>query len=125
LARPNEERCRSLSQALIVVFKEAFPLARNNISSNNEDKGAIQSLDATGIPLDNAFLLKADLKQVMMPQASLRKAHLNEVDLRGADLAGADLSRATLIGASLEKVSSLEGTNLWGVKGLTREQLET
>src|SRR6266487_5620261 len=38
----------TLSQALIVVFKEAFPLARS------QNKGSPQSLDATGIQLDNA-----------------------------------------------------------------------
>src|SRR6266480_2983519 len=37
----------TLSQALIVVFKEAFPLARS------QNKGSPQSLDATGIQLDN------------------------------------------------------------------------
>ncbi len=88
----------TLSQALIVVFREAFPLARN------QNKRSPESLDATGIQLDNAYLRGADLKQVWMPQASLRKVDLNEAELRGArlneaDLRGAYLSEADLSGA--------------------------
>jgi hypothetical protein len=64
----------TLSQALIVVFKEAYPLARNTVIGERED--ALQSLDATNIQLDNAYLAGADLKQAWMPQASLRKANL-------------------------------------------------
>src|SRR6266516_1170147 len=48
----------TLSQALIVVFREAFPLVRS------QDKRSPESLDATGIQLDNAYLREADLKQV-------------------------------------------------------------
>jgi hypothetical protein len=40
----------TLSQALIVVFREAFPLTRS------QDKRSPESLDATGIQLDNAYL---------------------------------------------------------------------
>jgi uncharacterized protein YjbI with pentapeptide repeats len=99
----------TLSQALIVVFKEAFPLARNQNS-----KGP-QALDATGIQLDNAYLRWADLEQVWMAQASLRKANLREADLRqiklykanlnGADLRFADLSQANLSGADLSQAN--------------------
>jgi Pentapeptide repeats (8 copies) len=149
----------TLSQALIVVFKEAFPLARG------QETKSPQSLDATGIQLDNAYLSRADLKQVWMPQALLRKANLREAnlckailnganlnganliaaDLNGAyliaaslreadirqanligtNLRGADLGGASLSGTNLENTLSLNGTNLRGVKGLTKEQLET
>jgi uncharacterized protein YjbI with pentapeptide repeats len=143
----------SLSQALIVVFKEAFPLARSQNTRRS------QSLDATGIQLDNAYLREADLKQVWMPQASLRKADLKGATLSGANLfktqlceaslTGANLSEATLSGANLfktwfrlanltranlseanlseanlEEALSLKDTNLQGAKGLTKEQLE-
>jgi len=80
-------------------IKEAFPLARS------QNKGGPQSLDATGIQLDSAYMREVDLKQVWMPQASLRK-----VDL---------------LKANLEDVLFLKGTVLRGVKGLTKEQLET
>ena len=97
----------TLSQALIVVFREAFPLARN------QNKRSPESLDATDIQLDSAYLRGADLKQVWMPQASLRKvdlslanlgeANLGEAKLIGAKLNEADLSRAKLSGADLSE----------------------
>src|SRR6266487_2822489 len=132
----------TLSQALIIVFKEAFPLARD------QETKSPQSLDATGIQLDNAYLSRIDLKQVWMPQAFLRKANLREANLyeailnganfNGANLISANLNRAYLIGASLHKAdlsradlsetnlqgALLEDANLHGVKGLTKEQLE-
>jgi len=138
----------SLSQALIVVFKEAFPLVRSQNTRSS------QSLDATGIQLDNAYLREADLKQVWMPVASLRKADLKgatliranlfKTQLCEASLTGANPSEATLIRANLfktwfrlanlseanlseanlEEALSLKDTNLRGAKGLTKEQLE-
>lgn len=123
-----------------------------------------QSLDASDIQLDHAFLFGADLRQAYMPKASLKYANLSaarlsEVILRGADLTEANLEEATLTGATLDKAiltkanltsatlddadlpeadlrgadlsgvtledaRSLWGTDLRGVKGLTKEQLE-
>jgi uncharacterized protein YjbI with pentapeptide repeats len=138
----------ALSQALIVVFKEAFPLARS------QEKRSPESLDATAIQLDNAYLRRADLEQVRMREASLRGADLSLAklgeaklywaDLSGADLEAADLSRANLSHAilsqanlsqadlrwailrevNLEAALSLKDTDLRGVKGQTKEQLE-
>jgi Pentapeptide repeats (8 copies) len=113
----------TLSQVLIVVFREAFPLARS------QNKGSPQSLDASGIQLDNAFLNGADLKQVWMRQASLRKVKLRWANLSGAMLRGTNLSEADLIRANLSRVKlrdalSLKNANLHGAKGLTKEQLE-
>jgi len=76
----------TLSQALVVVFKEAFPLARS------QNKGNPQTLDATGIQLDIAYRAGADLEQVWMPHASLRQAALF----------GANLGEAMLLGTNLE-----------------------
>jgi len=95
----------TLSQALIVVFKEAFPLARS------QDKRSPESLDATGIQLDNAYLRGADLKQVWMPQASLRKVNLSEARLSGVNLSEAKLSGARLNEADLSK-ARLSGADL-------------
>ena len=163
----------TLSQALITVFKESFPLARS------QENKSPQSLDATGIKLDNAYLRGADLQKAWMPQASLQKADLRGADLNGAnlfradlhaariwnanlrgadlnganlrgavltsadlngadlsganlnaailtrvDLNGADLHEADFSSANLEDAVSLEGTNLRGATGLTKEQLE-
>jgi hypothetical protein len=132
----------TLRQALVVVFKEAFPLARNSLKEQKLQFNP-QYLDASLIRLDNAFLFEADLNQAWMPLASLRKAdlgraHLCEAKLRGADLREAkldeahlreanlneaDLRGADLTGANLGDALSLEGTDLRGVTGLTKEQL--
>jgi len=117
----------TLSQALIVIFKEAFPLARSQI------QGSLQALDATGIFLDNAYLTRADLKQARMRHASLRNtnfyratlsgARLFQANLSGANLNETDLSGADLGETNIEDVHSLEKADLRGVTGLTREQL--
>jgi uncharacterized protein YjbI with pentapeptide repeats len=93
----------TLSQELIVVFKEAFPLARTTLIGERKD--ALQSLDATNIQLDNVFLAGADLKQVWMPQALLRQANLSSAYLRGANLERADLRGANLRGADLSSAN--------------------
>jgi len=99
----------TLSQALIVVFREAFPLVRS------QDKRSPESLDATGIQLDNAYLRGADLKQVWMPQASLRKVDLNEADLSEAKLSEAKLNDADLSRARLND-ADLNGTYFNGAR---------
>ena len=109
----------SFSQVLTTVFLEFFPLARS------QNTGNAQSLDATGIKLDGAFLWKADLKQVWMPQASLRRTDLSEArlsearvwraDLRGANLWGADLRQADFGSSDLSNVV-LVGADLSGAR---------
>ena len=51
----------TLSQTLITVFKEAF---RHRCRNRKKERTALQSLDATGILLENGSLVKAGLKQV-------------------------------------------------------------
>jgi uncharacterized protein YjbI with pentapeptide repeats len=130
----------TLNQALTVVFKEAFPLAREwirkqqkseltslhkiNVSIGSKPASSVekwlghQSLDATGIQLDNAFLARADLKEGWMPQASLSKANLwgadlREANLRRANLLGVDLCGANLRGADLQE-ANLRGAVFFG-----------
>jgi len=107
----------SLSQALITIFGESFPLARNHHPQ------AIRQLDAAHIHLDNAYLAEADLRQIWIPQASLRQATLSEAKLSGAtlnhaDLSGSILSKADLKSAKLIRVklcrSDLCGADLSG-----------
>lgn len=93
-------------QALIVVFREAFPLARQETSL---------SLDATGIQLDHAYLANANLKGATIPYSSLRKADfafasLQKVYLRGSHLEGAIFVRAQLKDGNLT-IAHLEGAN--------------
>jgi uncharacterized protein YjbI with pentapeptide repeats len=102
----------SLSQALIMVFKEAFPRARDRLKRNNPllNATAIQLLDATAIRLDNAYLSEADLKQVWMRQSYLRNADLSDTELSKANLEG-----ASLIGANIQR-ARLAGADLWGAQ---------
>lgn len=81
----------TLRQALIVAFKEAFPLARSQ-----NDKRNSQALDASRVQLDNAYLRGANLKGIWMPEASLQNA-----DLQGADLNEAFLNDTNFCGSCL------------------------
>jgi len=60
----------TLSQALIMVFKDAFLLSRNL------EKRDPRSLDATGVLLDHAYLWRVDLKQAFMRLLVLRRDFL-------------------------------------------------
>jgi hypothetical protein len=78
--------------------------------------------------LYKANLHSANLKRARLVQTDLIYADLHEADLSGATLNGAKLNNARLESADLsqtdlEDALSLEGANLHGVKGLTREQL--
>jgi hypothetical protein len=122
-----------LRQALIVAFREAYPLSRNEYFGS--EVAWVGLVDASGIQLDKAYLMGADLEGIWIPQASLRGADLRNANLSNAllseanfgraNLSGADLSGADLSGTNLEDTLSLEGTNLRGVKGLMKAQLET
>jgi uncharacterized protein YjbI with pentapeptide repeats len=96
----------TLSQALIVVFKEVFYRARR---PNERDP---QFLDATGIQLDCAYLQGVDLKQAWMPRVSLRNSLLMSVDLSRANLRGANLSGADLCEGVDLRDADLRGANL-------------
>jgi hypothetical protein len=112
----NPSSHASLKQALITVFKQAYPLARDLPNQS-------LPLDARGIRLDHVDLTSADLKQISMPFASLQNAVLKRAHLEGANFVGADLKGANLGGANLEgayltgadlRNVNLAGTNLAG-----------
>jgi len=105
-----------------------------------------------GISLREADLSGADLSHVNLRGADLHGANLNGADLRGTDFRGTDLRGATLFEANLQAAghpvvfanhynpsassvvtrwvdtnllkATLQGTDLRGVKGLRKEQLE-
>ena len=108
----------TLSQALIVVFKEAFPLAREWLTKQHPAFTS-QTLDATGIQLDNAYLSGTDLNLAWIRLASMRAANLRRATLSGANLSdanlsGADLREANLDGANLRR-ANLSGADLYMV----------
>ena len=111
----------SLSQALIINFKESFPKVRHQQTKDTDV--AIQQLDAAHVQLDSAYLVHTDLQYIWMPQSYLREANLlgaklREASLRRADLSRADLSYAELIGTNLEGANlskaNFSGANLGG-----------
>ena len=105
-----------LRQALITLFKEVFPLARDRVKEQDpKAEFQPQFLDASGLVLDGAYLIDADLAQVWMPGTSLREAVLFKANLTGANLAGANLVRANLMEAKLSsKGTILNRANLVG-----------
>jgi uncharacterized protein YjbI with pentapeptide repeats len=109
-----------LRQALIVVFKEAFPLARSRLGLVKASLEA-HSLDASGVRLDGAYLARVDLEYVWMRDASFIGANLHETKLHGSDLIGAHFNKADLVGADLSK-ANLREANLGGAI-LTRVNL--
>jgi uncharacterized protein YjbI with pentapeptide repeats len=104
-----------LAQALVTVFKEAFPLARDLLKQDP------RYFNASEVQLDRAYLSGADLRTIWMPQAYLRDAILNRVDLTdallsdtvfvGAELKGAQFTNAQLRRANLSH-TTLTGANL-------------
>ncbi len=75
--------------------------------------------------LREAKLEGADLTMADLRRAKLNGANLFRTKLNGAELEAADLTMATLREANPEDALSLKDTDLRGVKGLTKEQLET
>ena len=131
---PEAPVLASLNQALIVVFKAAFPRTREWVKQGSpssrlqrlkarlkrilrrEKPFEPQYLDASRIRLDNAFLVPSDLERIWMREAFLKGTHLNganlnRANLRRADLSGAWLSEAHLNGADLSW-ANLNGTDL-------------
>jgi len=89
----------SLSQALITVFQDSFPLARDSLKRHP------RFLDASRIQLGNAFLAGIDLKSIWMREAFFHKAHLRQADLRRAMLRYSDFSEANLIQANFREAN--------------------
>ncbi len=137
------EPLTSLSQALVTVLKESYPLARDWLDQHP------RYFDAARIQLDHAYLSGADLRRIWIPKAYLRKAtlrstdlsraNLNGVDFYGANLCSANLNGADLYGASLAEadlnaadlsnvdvttVKDWTNARLHNVRGLAKAQLE-
>ncbi|HEY0757499.1 MAG TPA: pentapeptide repeat-containing protein [Ktedonobacteraceae bacterium] len=86
-----------LTQALITVFREAFPEARDLAQRDP------RYFNASGLQLDHAYLSGADLRTIWMPQAHLQEAFLNRVNLSGALLSDCMFTHAELKNADLSQ----------------------
>jgi len=96
-------RLTPLRQALIVVVKEVFPLARQRLTVDGKFDSHL--LDASTVLLDGASLDYFDLCNIYMRKASLTKVHLDGAYLADALLMKADFSEADLWGVHLEGAS--------------------
>jgi hypothetical protein len=108
----------SLSQALITVLKESFPLAREKLRKQLEAEMLEFDpalLDATGSHLEYAYLSHTDLKKVYLRHAFLQGAHFWQAHLEGANLKHSNLTLAFLEGAHLEE-ANLGDTKLMRAK---------
>lgn len=105
----NQKFPDPLSQALIIVFKEAALCVRAGLEREKvKPEEYSRFLDASRVRLDYASLDGADLSDVLMREASLIEAHLDQANLArallmGANLTGADLWRTNLTEASLSR----------------------
>jgi uncharacterized protein YjbI with pentapeptide repeats len=127
----------SLSQALIALFRESFPQARDWMKKHGTQSGSFtifdrlkllltrrkprfdpQSLDAAEVRLSNAYLANADLEQAWMPRGFLREANLGEARLADANLMQVDFTNANLMNADLTRAklasATLTGADLRG-----------
>lgn len=137
----NSESPDSLGQALSVLFRKAFPLARSECINNKEDKQqpqqegppnqALTSADENSPSVSEQYaeersqkrlenfeptLLDATgvyLENTYLNEADLSMAYLKDAHLKGAHLEGADLKGAHLEGADLEG-AHLKGAQLKG-----------
>lgn len=84
--------------------------------------------DLGDINLSGANLVGADMSNCIMKNTNLKGANLERANLYMADLQNADLWGANLWGAKLEKVKNLKDSllvnvNVFGVEGLTNEEI--
>jgi uncharacterized protein YjbI with pentapeptide repeats len=105
-------------------------LSEANLYAANLSEAYLWETNLSGANLWQANLCKADLRGTNLSGANLLEANLSganlyrRVKLSGVVLSKANLSGAELSGTNLEEARSLEQTDLRGVKGLTKEQLE-
>ena len=102
--------------------------------------GALQSNDFTGDDWENKDLEGVNLRGANFKSTTLKNAYLKDADLRDANLQDTDMTEAYLSGARLEgadlrdadltdvsnfrEVKDFNGTKLWGVIGLSQDDLE-
>lgn len=115
-------------------------LADANLSQADLRKANLTKADLSEARLEGANFRKARLEGADLRKARLEGADLSATNLRGANLSRANLNRvnlnpggrrggidptpADLSGANPEDAQTLEGTDLRGVIGLTKGQLE-
>jgi uncharacterized protein YjbI with pentapeptide repeats len=97
---PNvPEPMDAMNQALVIVLRRSFPLARDNELAKFDPT----TLDASRAQLDNAYFSMTDLKKIYLRETSLRKAHFWDSNLEKANFKHSNMAGAILNHANLEK----------------------
>ena len=96
-------------------------LTRSDFSGADVRNSNLASVDFTFANLNSANFRNAHLDRVNFTDANLRDADLTGSSLRGVDLTGATLDDCDLVGADLEdlkwqRVKSVKGANIAGVR---------
>lgn len=96
-------------------------LARSNFEAGDLRDAVLRSSDFHYANLHSANLRHADLAGANFTAASLADSDLNSANLSGADFTEADLSQAdlryaNLAGAHWQKLKSIDGVNIYGVR---------
>ncbi len=94
------------------------------------NKAVLENANLTGAHLEGAILIAAKLEKANLEGARLANANLEGANLKDANLRYAYLQHANLRGANLEgthpeTAKSLQDTDMSGVMGLSRTQLDT
>ncbi|MCF7799789.1 pentapeptide repeat-containing protein [Candidatus Babeliales bacterium] len=94
-----------------------------NFSKVDLSNAKLRQYVLIAINLDYADLQKANLKKSILKYSNLQNANLSRANLSNADLTRAELCGANLADANLEG-AYLYKTDMYGVTGLTQEQIE-
>ena len=104
-----------------------FPIVDISTSIGPPLSGSLPSEQIKSL-LNQADFTRARLHSAYMPFAKLMKANFTSADLPKANLAESNLSSANLTDANLSGASlrdaNLSGASLYGVRGLTQDQLD-
>jgi uncharacterized protein YjbI with pentapeptide repeats len=103
-------------------------LSKKTLSGQQLMNHDMRNLNLRDINLSGASLVGVDMSYCILNNANLKGANLERANLYMADLQKADLWGANLWGANLEMVknlkdASLVNANVFGIEGLTNEQV--
>lgn len=109
------------------AFLQGVRLRKADLARSNFDGADAREAEMEGARIENASLRSANFRGAKLGGVSLRGSILDKADftgaeLRGADLTGAsledvDLQDADLEGAKWGALKSVDGANVYGVKG--------
>jgi hypothetical protein len=123
----NDDRVPLVGVDVSGAFLQGLHLEKANLARANLNAADVRNAVLPGIEFSDADLRSANFRDCSCRGANFRGASLEDSDFAGADLSGADLAGATLANADLrdsllsgviwDKIASIKGANIAGVKG--------